>query len=259
MFFFLKDSNNEITSKKSDVTTFRGSFESVMRQHYQSMSSHVIIKLVACPSVCTDALGILSSLSPYSFDVSPSAADLPNIADVPIGAIPLLTVSSPDFQDAINKTVTAANTVYHEFLKSNEGCGFNGQIALIGDSMGAILAYDALCRTTTTATSGSGSSSGYTDDDRIIDNDAMDVKKLLVAPSPRRRSSSSSESRLPKFDFEVGDFFMFGTPLSIVLASRQLNDSKKGEKKKKFTLCYIVVNFHSIFNSTTKTKLFTNL
>lgn len=54
------DANTDRTAKKSDVTTFRGAFESVMRQHYPSLVGHVVIKLVCCPSVCTDALGILS-------------------------------------------------------------------------------------------------------------------------------------------------------------------------------------------------------
>lgn len=54
------DANTDRTAKKSDVTTFRGAFETVMRQHYPSMVGHVAIKVVCCPSVCTDALGILS-------------------------------------------------------------------------------------------------------------------------------------------------------------------------------------------------------
>lgn len=212
------DASSELTAKKSDVTTFRAAFESVMRQHYPTLLSHVTIKMVPCPSICTDALGILSSLSPYSFDSSPSAADIPNIADVPIGAIPLLSVASPEFHDTVNKTVAAANIVYHEFLKSEDGRGFSGQIAMLGDSMGSLLAYEALCRT---------NGNNREDDDRVVDIE-LDAKRLLVAPSPRRRrSSSSSDTRLPKLDFEVGDFFMFGTPLSIVLASRKLHDSRQ--------------------------------
>lgn len=54
------DANIDRIAKKSDVTTFRGAFESVMRQHYPSLVGHVVIKVVCCPSVCTDALGILS-------------------------------------------------------------------------------------------------------------------------------------------------------------------------------------------------------
>lgn len=197
-----------------------------MRQHYPSLLSHVTIKMVPCPSICTDALGILSSLSPYSFDASPSA-DIPNIADVPIGAIPLLSVSSPEFQDTVNKTVVAANIVYQEFLKSEEGHGFSGQVVMLGDSMGSLLAYEALCRGS--SNDGGSRSSRTTDDDERFDDSDMDAKRLLVAPSPRRRrSSSSSDSKNSKLEFEVSDFFMFGSPLSIVLAAKKLHDSKTG-------------------------------
>ncbi|XP_023176305.2 protein retinal degeneration B isoform X1 [Drosophila hydei] len=238
------DAASELTAKKSDVTTFKGSFEAVMRQHYPSLLTHMTIKMVPCPSICTDALGILSSLSPYSFDASPSAADIPNIADVPIGAIPLLAVASPEFQETVNKTVAAANIVYHEFLKSEEGHGFSGQIVMLGDSMGSLLAYETLCRSNgsqstagnpsqaaghSQAGGGTGDCSRMSrmdDDERFIDSD-LDAKRLLVAPSPRRRrSSSSSDSRATKLDFEVSDFFMFGSPLSVVLAARKLHDAK---------------------------------
>ncbi|KAH8420110.1 hypothetical protein KR009_005936 [Drosophila setifemur] len=236
------DAASELTAKKSDVTTFRGSFEAVMRQHYPSLLTHVTIKMVPCPSICTDALGILSSLSPYSFDASPSAADIPNIADVPIGAIPLLAVASPEFQETVNKTVAAANIVYHEFLKSEEGHGFSGQIVMLGDSMGSLLAYEALCRSNGSHPGTASNSdvpsnvnphnplsarhSRVDDEERFIEAD-LDAKRLLVAPSPRRRrSSSSSDSRTSKLDFDVCDFFMFGSPLSVVLAARKLHDSK---------------------------------
>lgn len=166
------------------------------------------------------------SLSPYSFDVSPSAvSELPNLTDVPIGAIPLLTTCSPDFQEAINKTVANANAVYQEFLKSEEGKGFNGQVAIIGDSMGAILAHDALCRVSHTR---HGSDASNLDEDvyhGLLTDPELDATKLLTAPAPRRRSSSQSDSRLPRFEFETGDFFMFGSPLAIVLAARRLTNS----------------------------------
>lgn len=54
------DANVDMTAKKSDVTTFRGAFESVMRQHYPSLIGHITIRLVSCPSICTEGLGILS-------------------------------------------------------------------------------------------------------------------------------------------------------------------------------------------------------
>lgn len=180
------DANTEMTSKKSDILTFRGAFESVMRQHYSSLVGHIVIKLVSCPSVCTDALGILSSLSPYSFDASPSTADIPNLTDVPIGAIPLLATCSPEFQDSVNRTVTNSNLVYNEFLKSEEGRHFNGQIVMIGDSLGAILGHDALCR----SSNRHGSEVSGLEAMDFREND-LDASKLLTPPSPRRKLSTT--------------------------------------------------------------------
>lgn len=202
------DSNSDLTAKKSDITTFRGAMESVARQHYPSLVGHFVIKLVPCPPVCTDALGILSSLSPYSFDTSPSQIDLPNLTDIPIGAISLLTVCTQDFVDATNRTIAQANQVYAEFLNSEDGEGFNGQVVILADSMGSILAHDALCR-----------SSNYE-----AENDGAESHRLHVSAS--RSASTTSDHRPLKLDFEVSDFFMFGSPLSIVLASRRLTDSK---------------------------------
>jgi hypothetical protein len=56
----ITDANVDFTAKKSDITTFRGAFESVMRQHYPSMVGHIAIRLISCPSICTEGLGILS-------------------------------------------------------------------------------------------------------------------------------------------------------------------------------------------------------
>lgn len=137
---------------------------------------------------------------------------------------------------AVNKTVTSANAVFAEFLRTDEGRGFNGQIAIIGDSMGAVLAHDGLCRTS--GRHGSEASGLDFDDHNLIDCEMMDATRLLTAPSPRRRSSSTSDSRLPKFEFEVCDFFMFGSPLAIVLAARRLADSKIGCTKPHCTQVY---------------------
>ncbi|CAH1718054.1 unnamed protein product [Chironomus riparius] len=231
------EANSDLTSKKSDITTFRGAMESVARQHYPSLVGHFVIKLVACPPVCTDALGILSSLSPYSFDTSPSQIDLPNLTDIPIGAIPLLTTCTQDFIDSVNRAVGTANQIYNDFLKSDDGRGFNGQVVVIGDSIGSILAHDALCRS-----SNRNGSEGSVLDALDFEHSDLDANRLLTAPSQRRRSSSTSECRLPKLEFEVGDFFIFGSPLSIILASRRLMDTKLGATRPQ---CHQIYNlFH---------------
>lgn len=52
----------------------------------------------------------------------------------------------------------------------------------------------------------------------------MNESGYLTAPSPRRRSSSTSEqSNQIRFDFDVTDFFMFGSPLALVLAFRKIS------------------------------------
>nr|XP_022903080.1 protein retinal degeneration B isoform X2 [Onthophagus taurus] len=242
------DMNTDMTSKKSDVTTFRGAFESVMRQHYPSLIGHMAIKLVACPSICTEGLGILSSLSPYSFDVSPSCTDTPQIThdSIPIGAIPLLATSTPDYQDNITKVITSANYVYQEFLKSEEGKGFTGQICIVSDSMGSILAYDALCRTIKYQSRHGSENSILDNDTRGLDNIQINDTGHLVAPSPRRRSSSTSEHHI-KFEFEVSDFFMFGSPLALVLAYRKISSAEDKNSNISRPACNQIYNmFHPI-------------
>ncbi|CAK9810045.1 Protein retinal degeneration B [Anthophora plagiata] len=236
------DANVDLTAKKSDITTFKGAFESVMRQHYPSMVGHVAIKFVSCPSICTEGLGILSSLSPYSFDVSPSSMDAPQVTHdtIPIGAIPLLASSTTEYQEAVSQVIAGANQVYHDFIKSEEGRGFTGQICFIGDSVGAILTYDALCRSTHSR----HNSENNILDSQIVENNAEDGKHL-TAPSPRRKSSSTSDSSHCRLEFEVGEFFMFGSPLSLVLAYRKISSASDKTSNIKRPLVNQVYNlFH---------------
>ncbi|XP_059481583.1 protein retinal degeneration B isoform X2 [Neocloeon triangulifer] len=220
------DASYDVAAKKSDVTTFAGAFECVTRQHYPSMIGHIAIRLVPCPSICSEGLGILTSLSPYSFDVSPSCTDAPQIThdSIPIGAIPLFASSTPDYRETISKVIATANSTYHEFTRSEEGRGFNGQICFVGDSIGSILGYDALCRSAQFH-SRHDSCNSVNDEEKAppqsdwADSDAH-TQRHLSAPPPRRRSSSNSDQN--KLDFDVGDFFMFGTPLSLVLAYRKI-------------------------------------
>ncbi|XP_043462578.1 protein retinal degeneration B isoform X2 [Leptopilina heterotoma] len=228
------DANVDLPAKKSDITTFRGAFESVMRQHYPSMVGHIDVRLVACPSICSEGLGILSILSPYSFDVSPSCMDTPQVTHdtIPIGAIPLLASSSSEYQDSVSKVINTANQVYQDFIRSDEGKGFNGQVCFIADSVGSILAYDALCRTSQYHSRNGSENSILENDNQATDNcgsAGVEDSKHLSAPSPRRRSSSTSDhSQQCKLEFEVSEFFMFGSPLGLVLSYRKIssNDDK---------------------------------
>ena len=89
-----------------------------------------------------------------SFDVNPGNGSesapngMPAVSNdrLPIGTIPLFASSSPDYVNSLNHVIHAANKVYSDFLQSEDGMGFCGQVSLVGDSVGSILAYDALCR-----------------------------------------------------------------------------------------------------------------
>ncbi|CAN7986854.1 unnamed protein product [Ixodes hexagonus] len=260
--------------KGADLATFRGALEGAVRQHYPSMLGRLALRLVPCPAPCADALAVLSNLSPYSFQASPCALDGSTFRhqdSIPLGALPLFGVSSPEYPELVAKTVCAANQVYHDFLKSEQGQGFTGQVSLIGDSLGAILGFDALCRAAPlgshygsdnsineeaapaprpnpliSISDGSGNdeaeegterraappatapppSSGRSKPHSLPDAEAAgfseaSFQRLLSAPPPRRSSSCSSEQG-GRFDFDVTDFFMFGSPVALVLAYRKM-------------------------------------
>lgn len=86
---------------------------------------------------------------------------------LPVGAISILATSSPDYSAAVKKFIAEANKVYHDFLDTEEGLGFSGQICLAGDSVGSILAYDAL----TLANVKRASSDGSINEDRFGDEE----------------------------------------------------------------------------------------
>lgn len=73
-----------------------------------------------------------NSLSPYGLDSSPVCGETSGGDSVPVGAVPLLATATPEYEDAVMRTLNATNAAYHEFLRSEEGHGFNGQVCLIG-------------------------------------------------------------------------------------------------------------------------------
>ena len=115
----------------------------------------------------------------YSFDVTPtnvgstsnsasglaqSPTDNFGVSNdrLPVGTIPIFATSSPEYEANLNKVIASANQVYHDFIRTDEGYGFCGQICLVGDSVGSILAYDALCRENSLKRASSDNSVGGT-------------------------------------------------------------------------------------------------
>ncbi|XP_071030285.1 membrane-associated phosphatidylinositol transfer protein 2-like isoform X4 [Oncorhynchus clarkii lewisi] len=276
----------EPSSKQADVNTLSGAFEAVMRVHYPAALGRIAIRMVPCPAVCADAFSQVSNLSPYSFD----EGCLSNSQDhIPLAALPLLATSAPQYQDAVATVIQRANQVYGDFIRSLEGASFSGQVCVIGDCVGGILGFDALCSSNVIVSesqnsSRRGSTVSVQDTDRlspgiIINSVSLsspssptlegsrhlsrsnidiprssgpdDPKKMLPrkrsdsstyeldtikhhqaflsslhssvlrTDSGSRRSSGSTMLEGGRLDFEVADFFLFGSPLGLVLALRK--------------------------------------
>uniref|UniRef100_A0A8C1RPM3 Phosphatidylinositol transfer protein membrane associated 2 n=1 Tax=Cyprinus carpio TaxID=7962 RepID=A0A8C1RPM3_CYPCA len=165
---------------------------------------------------------------------------------IPLAALPLLATSAPQYQDAVATVIVRANQVYGDFIKSLEGATFTGQVCLIGDCVGGILGFDALCSSNITVSesqnssrrgsidndllspgiiinsthcSGSGSGSGLTlEGSRHLSRSNIDIPRSSGPDDPKKQLPRGA---LGKFDFEVSDFFLFGSPLGLVLALRK--------------------------------------
>uniref|UniRef100_A0A3Q2WQE5 Phosphatidylinositol transfer protein membrane associated 2 n=1 Tax=Haplochromis burtoni TaxID=8153 RepID=A0A3Q2WQE5_HAPBU len=282
----LDTGSGEQSSKQGDVNTLSGAFEAVMRVHYPSALGRIAIRMVPCPAVCVEAFSLVSNLSPYSYDESCLSSSQDHI---PLAALPLLATSAPQYQDAVATVILRANQVYSDFIRSLEGASFNGQVCVIGDCVGGILGFDALCSSSVTVSESQNSSrrgsaisvqdtellspgivinsvsssSPSLEGSRHLSRSNIDIphcsgpddpKKQL----PRKRSDSSTYEldtikhhqaflsslhasvlhreagsrrssnstmleggSLGKFEFEVTDFFLFGSPLGLVLALRK--------------------------------------
>ncbi|XP_053851750.1 membrane-associated phosphatidylinositol transfer protein 3 isoform X2 [Vidua macroura] len=269
----LDTGSGDHSSKLADINTFSSVFEKVTRAHFPASLGHILMRLVPCPAICSAAFSLVSSLNPYSYDESCLSSSEDHI---PLAALPLLAVSSPQYQDAVAMVISRANQVYNEFLKSTDGAGFNGQVCLIGDCIGGILGFDAICYNSNTAyesrnSSRRGSISSIQDNPLLAEDSSLGDSKHLSKsnidisgiveeekqrpPLPRKQSDSStydcdtitqhhaflssihssvlkdgadlppvdsslSEVNLGRFEFEVSDFFLFGSPLGLVLAMR---------------------------------------
>ncbi|XP_056662890.1 membrane-associated phosphatidylinositol transfer protein 3 isoform X2 [Monodelphis domestica] len=258
--------------KAADVHTFSGVLDQVTRAHFPAALGRVLAQLVPCPAICSQAFSLISNLNPYGYDENwlSSSEDR-----VPLAALPLLAISSPQYQDAVATVITRANQVYSEFLASPDGVGFSGQVCLIGDCVGGILGFDAICYSagptgdSLSSSSRQGSVSSTQDNPILSEEDCgladaprlsrsnIDISGTLedeepkMAP-PRKQSDSStydcdaisqhhtflssihsgvlkdgaaapqlSEANASRFDFNVSDFFLFGSPLGLVLAMRR--------------------------------------
>ena len=125
---------------------------------------------------------------------------------------------------------------------------FCSQVCVIGDSVGSLLAYDALCRPRPGGGGCSRCSSmseppeptppppplpshepspvptGRGDmphPDVTVSGEEGGVCRQGTSCPGSRRTSTGSQDGGGRFDFDVSDFFMFGAPLGLLLAYRR--------------------------------------
>uniref|UniRef100_A0A8B9CCY9 Phosphatidylinositol transfer protein membrane associated 1 n=1 Tax=Anser brachyrhynchus TaxID=132585 RepID=A0A8B9CCY9_9AVES len=241
-------------SKQADVQTLAATFDAVTRVHFPEALGHVALRLVPCPPICAAAYALVSKLSPYSHDRDSLSSSQDHI---PLAALPLLATSSGSYQHAVGTVITRANQAYSTFLHSGEGAGFCGQVVLLGDCVGGILGFDALCQSRAGAggsrsssrrgslvghgigavpcrsSPASSSSSGLTElqwVQRWLSHahwqcccSPQPSEAPLEAEAPRGNSAApdGAEGASTRLDFKVSGFFLFGSPLGLVLALRK--------------------------------------
>ncbi|XP_061880498.1 membrane-associated phosphatidylinositol transfer protein 2-like isoform X5 [Entelurus aequoreus] len=283
----LDTGGGEQSGKQADVNTISSAFETVMRVHYPAAMGRLAIRLVPCPAICAEAFSLVSNLNPYSYDEGCLSSSQDHI---PLAALPLLATSAPQYQEAVATVIVRANQVFADFIKSLDGATFSGQVCLIGDCVGGILGFDALCSSNQTVNEsqnssrrgslvsvqdqdllspgtiincGQGSASPTLEGSRHLSRSNIDIPRTMPSEDnkrqlPRKRSDSSTYeldtikqhqaflsslhssvlrgdvtprrsssstmldgAMLGKFEFEVSDFFLFGSPLGLVLALRK--------------------------------------
>ncbi|XP_060117680.1 membrane-associated phosphatidylinositol transfer protein 1 [Heteronotia binoei] len=267
-------------SKQADVQTLTATLDSVTRLHFPEALGHIALRLVPCPPICAAAYALVSKLSPYSHDCDSLSSSQDHI---PLAALPLLATSSGSYQNAVATVIARTNQAYVNFIHSPDGAGFCGQVLLIGDCVGGILAFDALCHSRAGGTGSHGSSrrgsmnadllspeisvvrdpmlekaevlwgraspepSGLlssqkrSDDNVAPEGDSLQQQQQFLSSlqasvpgseaegDPRRSSNSSSSlietfegtNTVGKLEFKVSGFFLFGSPLGLVLALRK--------------------------------------
>ncbi|CAF1375393.1 unnamed protein product [Adineta steineri] len=229
-----------ISAKKTDFLSFRSTFDTVMKSHYSRVEGKIAIRFVECRSICIEAINLLSSLSPYG--TLNTTYDISHSETLPINAIPLFATSNSGYQSSLTNAVASANKVYQDFLSSKEGKNFSGQVVAIGDANGAILAYDALClnhsfddATSLYGEDGSTPRTPALNKRALIDNYDSNSGHSLNRSTTKRNitndiletSDNISRTRQENNDglmlaFDVNEFFSFGSPLSLILAYRQM-------------------------------------
>uniref|UniRef100_A0A9J2PI88 DDHD domain-containing protein n=1 Tax=Ascaris lumbricoides TaxID=6252 RepID=A0A9J2PI88_ASCLU len=200
--------------KMTDVNSLKATVESLISSHYPQLKSRIHFIAISCGNELNAIVSQLVSISP-----------------------------SCNFQ-AVQSTIVRANQAYTQFIHSEAGGGFNGEIFVVGDHLGGLLLYESLKKISVHLPV-SRHSSSISANSRAIPEDCeqeaswsvaefplpenMDrshIRNLSAPPSTRRgsqRLSTSSESDFAtNLNFRVSAAFLLGCPLALVLTQRKM-------------------------------------
>ncbi|XP_036050625.1 membrane-associated phosphatidylinositol transfer protein 3 isoform X3 [Onychomys torridus] len=229
----LDSGSSDPSCKAADIHTFSSVLEKVTRAHFPAALGHILIKFVPCPAICSEAFSLVSNLNPYSHDEGCLSTSQDH---VPLAALPLLAISSPQYQNAVATVIERANHIYGEFLKSSDGIGFSGQDTSVVEEDCDLASSKRLSKSNIDVSSGvedeepkrplprKQSDSSTYDCEAITQHHAFLSSihsSVLKDEVPAAGTPQLSEVSLGRFDFDVSDFFLFGSPLGLVLAMRR--------------------------------------
>ena len=210
-----------------DRMTLKRIFNEVYMTHYNNGITEVYVRFVPCPDVTTSHYNLLSSLQCRSSSLPTATTVLDHAFPLPV--LPLLATEDSSYRSHLNELVALCNTAYRQFLYSDEGLDFNGQVCVVGDCMGSILMYDIL-----------------TSEDQPLERGYpfSPVANEFTTSSDVNTDRSSQDVSLL---FPVSGFFMFGSSLALVLSLRHIRNGQPGALRM-FIYHYILILYlHSSF------------
>ncbi|CAH8556461.1 Membrane-associated phosphatidylinositol transfer protein 2, variant 3 [Schistosoma haematobium] len=244
------DSTYDLTTKRSDILTFRKTIETVTANHYPTLHNRIAVKLVPCPTEIGDIFRLFSKLKASPDPTRPIETQL--LRDLmPLGSIPLFLINSSGYSRMLEQLAFNLNTHYAEFLRSPEGIHFSGKVCIVADSVGSILAHDLLTKPSTNHESVSNNNDTSVTDIGLMRRKQFGIHSLIqldkqiktptlinspsevtlcppesntslgnVELSNLENEESKSHSRMSSLDFQVQNFFMLGSPIGLILAYR---------------------------------------
>ncbi|VDO69614.1 unnamed protein product [Schistosoma margrebowiei] len=129
------DSTYDLTTKRSDILTFRKTIETVTANHYPTLHNRIAVKLVPCPTEIGDIFRLFSKLKASPDATRPIETQL--LRDLmPLGSIPLFLINSSGYSRYSPLSPFLFNFVVDVLLEMTlSSSKFPGVELLPGDSL----------------------------------------------------------------------------------------------------------------------------